>query len=192
MVTLVAGCLLGLTTFIVQQFWPVWHNKADFPINAQYCFLINIVFSTVLYVVVSLLTRTEDYNMEKLLHRGKYAVEGEALPELRPVKRWQSVFGITPMFNTRDRITAYVVVGWFLVWMGVFAIGMIYGTLADPGEAAWARFWHLYLYISFGLLVCTTLWLGIGGCRDMASLFRSMRETNRDFGDTGESKHNHH
>lgn len=187
MATLVAGSLLGLATFVVQQNWPVWHHKADFPINAQYCFLINILFSASLYVAASLLTRTEDHDMDKLLHRGPYAVEGEVLPELRPVKRWQSVFGITPMFNTRDRITAYVVVGWFLVWMGVFAAGMIYGTLADPGEAAWAKFWHIYLYISFGLLICTTSWLGIGGFKDLFALFRAMDRSDRDFGDTGES-----
>jgi hypothetical protein len=78
-------------------------------------------------------------------------------------------------------------VGWFLVWLGVFAAGMIYGTIADPGEKAWAGFWHIYLYISFGLLFCTTLWLGIGGFRDMISLFRAMRSTERDFSDTGES-----
>ncbi|MBN8460072.1 MAG: hypothetical protein J0M04_19770 [Verrucomicrobia bacterium] len=184
--TLLAGSLVGLVFFALQQVWPVWYDKADFPLNGQYCFLINIIFSTLLYVGLSLFSPEPDHNMDRLLHRGAYAVPGEELPELRPTKRWQTIFGITPMFNGRDRLTAYLIVGWFLVWLGVFAGGMIYGTIVGPSEMAWAGFWQVYLYVGFGLLVCTTLWLGIGGVRDMIHLFRSMKGTDRDFGDTGD------
>ena len=194
--TLLTGSALGMAFFGLQQHWPkvqphllsLWPNLPadDFPINGQYCFLINIIFSTCLYATVSLLTCRSDCNMEKLLHRGAYAVKGEELPELRPTKWWQTIFGITPMFNRRDRVTAYLVVGYFLFWLGVFAAGMIYGFVADPGDAAWARFWHVYIYISAGLLVITTVWLGIGGLRDLVSLFRSLRTADRDYSDTGE------
>jgi hypothetical protein len=123
--------------------------------------------------------------MEKMLHRGAYALKGEALPELRPTRWWQTIFGITPMFNKRDRLTAYLIVGWFLAWLGVFAAGMIYGSLADPGEAAWAKFWHVYLYINFAVLLGSTLWLGLGGLRDLRNLLTSLGSTERDFSDTG-------
>jgi solute:Na+ symporter, SSS family len=189
MTTLLAGSAVGVTFFILQQGWPYWHDKAEFPVNGQYCFLINIVFSTLLYAAVSFLTCKEDFNMDRMLHRGRYAVPGEELPLFRPTKRWQTIFGITPMFNRRDRVTAYLIVGYFLVWLGVFAVGMIYGAIVDPGALAWARFWHFYLYISAGLLVVTTIWLGIGGLGDMASLFRSLRSADRDFSDTGEAAH---
>lgn len=189
MATLIAGSVVGFIFFVLQQGWPHWYDKAEFPINGQYCFLINIVFSTALYCVVSVLTGRSEFDMDRLLHRGAYAVKGEELPVLLPTKWWERIFGITPMFNRRDRITAYVVVGWFLAWLGVFAAGMIYGYAADPGEATWARFWHGYLFISFGLLIGTTLWLGIGGIRDVRDLFRSMSAGDRDFSDTGECKH---
>lgn len=187
--TLIAGSLIGLTTFIVQQTWPHFHNHADFPVNAQYCYLFNIIFSITLYVVVSLLTCKEEVNMDKLLHRGAFAVQGEELPNMRPTRWWQNFFGITPMFNRRDRITAYVIVGWFLVWLGVFIVGMIYGWVADPSDAVWAKFWHVYLFISVGVLVGSTLWLGIGGLRDLRRLFRSLRSAERDFSDDGTVKH---
>ena len=161
----------------------------EFPINSQWVFLITIVFSIVLYVVVSLFDKRHAFNMDKMLHRGAYAVPGEALPDLRPTQWWQTIFGITPMFNRRDRATAYLIVGYFLFWLGVFAVGMIYGTIVDPGELAWAKFWHVYIYISAGLLVCSTVWLGIGGLRDLVSLFRSLSDVDRDYSDTGEVKH---
>ena len=189
MTTLISGSLLGMVFFAFQQFWPHWHDKAEFPINGQLCFLINIIFSTIAYVSVSLFTNVYDFNMEKLLHRGEYAVKGEALPELRPTRWWQTIFGITPLFNRRDRITAYLVVGWFLAFLGVFIVGMVYGYLVDPGEAVWARFWHVYLFISFGLLAVSTVWLGIGGLKDVRNLFTSLQQSGRDFSDTGEMKH---
>jgi SSS family solute:Na+ symporter len=188
MATLLAGSAVGLTFFILQQVWPLTHGRAEFPINGQYCFLINIIFSVLLYVTVSLLTAEKDFNMDKMLHRGPYAAPGEELPNLRPTRWWQTIFGITPMFNRRDRITAYLIVGYFVAWLGVFAAGMIYGTLFDPGALVWAKFWHVYIYISAGLLVLCMLWLGIGGLRDLASLFRSLRGTDRDYSDTGEAQ----
>jgi SSS family solute:Na+ symporter len=197
--TLLAGAALGTAFFVCLQFWShvqpllarAWPNLPadEFPINGAFCFLINIIFSIVLYTTVSLLTCRQDFNMYKLLHRGAYAVPGEELPTLRPTRWWQTIFGITPMFNRRDRITAYLVVGYFLVWLAVFAIGMIYGTLYHPGDAVWAQFWHVYIYISTGLLLVTTVWLGIGGLRDLASLFRSLRRADRDYSDTGEMAH---
>jgi hypothetical protein len=164
-------------------------KEEAFPINGQYMFLITILFSVALYGLVSRLDPQPAFNMEKMLHRGPYAVKGEELPDLLPTKKWQTLFGITPMFNRRDRLTAYLIVGWFLVWLGVFAAGMIYGAVADPGEAAWAKFWHVYLYIGFAVLVSTTLWLGIGGLRDLRNLLRSLASTERDFSDDGSVKH---
>jgi SSS family solute:Na+ symporter len=187
MSTLIAGSVVGMIFFVLQQGWPVWYQKAEFPINGQYCFLINIAFSILLYVGISLLTCTESFNMERMLHRGPYAAAGEVLPELRPTRWWQSVFGITPMFNRRDRITAYIIVGWFLFWLGTFIAGMTYGYLANPRDELWVDFWLVYLCLNFAVLVGTTLWLGIGGIKDVLALFKTMRGADRDFSDTGET-----
>jgi hypothetical protein len=97
------------------------------------------------------------------------------------------VFGITPMFNRRDRLTAYAVVGYFLFWLVVFAAGMLYGHFRQPSDAVWAKYWHAYIYISAGLLLVTTVWLGIGGLRDLRNLFRSLSTGKRDYSDTGEA-----
>ncbi len=189
MTTLILGSIVGMVFFVLQQGWPYWYDKAEFPINGQYCFLINIVFSVILYVSLSLLTRQEDFNMDKMLHRGEYADKNEVLPELRPTQWWQRIFGITPMFNLRDRITAYVIVGWFLFWLGAFLFGMAYGYLVAPKDSVWVNFWYFYLCLNFVVLVGTTLWLGIGGIKDVLSLFKTMGAKDRDYSDTGETKH---
>jgi SSS family solute:Na+ symporter len=184
MMTLVCGAVLGIAHIVLRWGWEGWTGH-EFPINSQWVFLITILFSVVLYVLVSWLDPQPAFNMDRMLYRGQYAAIGEPLPELRPTRWWQTIFGITPMFNQRDRLTAYLIVGWFLAWLGVFAAGMIYGWIADPGPLAWAKFWRVYLYISFGVLVGTTVWLGIGGLRDLRNLLGSLRSTERDFNDDG-------
>lgn len=186
--TLVLGAALGIAHIVLRWGWDGWTGH-EFPINSQWVFLLTILFSVGIYVGVSLLTTQKDFNMDRMLYRGIYAAQGEALPELRPTRWWQTIFGITPMFSRRDRLTAYLIVGYFLAWLGVFAAGMVYGLVADPGQAAWAKFWHVYLYFSFGLLVSSTCWLGIGGLRDLRNLLHSLRSTERDFKDDGSVNH---
>jgi SSS family solute:Na+ symporter len=127
--------------------------------------------------------------MDKLLHRGKYAIADELLTHDQPVAGWQRIFGITRMFKLEDRVTAYFLMGYFLLSLLTFATGMTIGYLKSPTEDQWAGFWGIFLIVQLALLIISTFWLGIGGIRDTRRLFRSMRSDSRDPGDTGELKH---
>jgi SSS family solute:Na+ symporter len=192
--TLVSGTLLGIAFLVLHTGWQVWFGK-DFPLNGQWIFLATIIYSILVYVTVSLLDPKLEFNMQKMLHRGPYAIAGEEAPEHHPTRWWQIIFGITPMFNRRDRLTAYAIVGFFLFWLGVFLAGTTYGVISLYGLVPeisvqqWASFWHVYLYMAFGVLVITTLWAGIGGLRDLANLIRGLRSADRDFTDDGRVQH---
>ncbi len=139
--------------------------------------------------MASLASNEPDHDMDKLLHRGPYAIAGEHTGTNETVAWWQRLFGITKQFNREDRITAYLVIGYFLASLVVFAFGMLYGKLLKPNDDAWANFWHVYLITQIILLVCTTTFLGSGGIRDMLRLFRQLRSNARDFSDDGTVKH---
>ena len=81
------------------------------------------------------------------------------------------------------------IVGWFLLWLGVFVSGTLYGIIADPGEEVWAKFWHVYIWILFVLALITTIWFTCGGLRDMLYLFRSLKTQKRDYDDDGTVRH---
>jgi SSS family solute:Na+ symporter len=181
--TLVLGALIGAAGIVVTIGWPYWFEHR-FPVNPQWIFFITIFVCMASYIGISLLGRV-NYDMDKLLHRGRWAVEHDQTHVSIPTRWHEKIFGIDREFNRRDRLIAYMIVGWFLMWLLVFAIGTIYAWLAQPGETDWAQFWLIYLYILFGMAVITTLWFTIGSCSDLLYFFRSLRTQQRDYSDDG-------
>lgn len=90
------GSVLAVSGILVRNiiwpfFLPGWKEKwADvqwlvelpdqFPLNGMQMSFITAVIAVLAYVICSLLSRTPPANMEKLLHRGKYAVEPKDVP----------------------------------------------------------------------------------------------------------------
>jgi SSS family solute:Na+ symporter len=179
---------MGVFGIVVTLGWPQWFDGVKFPINPQWWFLITIVTSIIAYVGISLLGN-ESFNMEKMLHRGHYRIADESPNPPRPTKLFHKVFGITPEFNGADRVTAYLIMGWFLFWMLFFLLGSAYAYLGSPSERIWAGFWRVYLYILFFMGLIVAVWLSWGGLRDTVTMFRSLRTQERDFGDDGMVKH---
>ena len=102
-------------------------TPVDFPINSYEITFIAICVSITLYVIVSKLTCRQPFNLERMLHRGKYALDGEN----KSVMKWtfrnvlSKLIGITPAYSKGDRIIAYVlffysiVYGFFLMFVAV-------------------------------------------------------------------------
>jgi SSS family solute:Na+ symporter len=188
--TLIFGAVLGTAGSVVTLGWPSWVG-GKFPINPQWLFCLTILASTAFYWVVSVMGK-EVFDMDKLLHRGKYAIEEDQTHVDIPTRWYEKIFGITREFNRFDRFLAYAIVGWFLMWLGVFVIGMIYGVVAKPEETAWAKFWHVYLFILFVIALFTTVLFTVGGFKDLMHLFKVLKTQVRDFDDDGtvESREN--
>jgi SSS family solute:Na+ symporter len=196
-ITLIFGLVVGTALLILTQLWvdiaPHFPAlPAKFPLSGQVSYLGTAFASILLYVVVSLLDKQPDHDMDQLLHRGKYTLPNELLAHDQPVSGWQRIFGITRMFNREDRVTAYFLMGYFLLSLLVFATGMVIGVLKHPTESQWAAFWGIFLIVQVCLLVTSTLWLGIGGVRDTLRLFVGIKAEQADDADTGEVRHNNH
>ncbi len=181
--TLIFGAALGTFGLVVTMGWPKWFDS-KFPVNPQWLFFMTIVASTIFYWFLSILDRRE-FDMDKLLHREKYAIEEDQTHVDIPTKWYERIFGITHEFNRFDRVLAYAIVGWFLMWMGVFFIGMIYGKIASPEETGWAKFWYIYLFILFAVALVTTVLFTVGGFKDLVYLFKTLKTQKRDFEDDG-------
>lgn len=143
------------------------------------------------YVVVSLLER-KTFDLDALLHRGKHAIAGEVEYSGGTVSRWGRLLAFTPEHTRGDRITAVLTVGLIGSWFVIFVVGTVWalvylgrgGSLAGMTDT-WLTYWRWRIWFMLASAVIATVWLGIGGVRDMRSLLRQLGTANRDDTDDG-------
>ena len=165
------------------------HWPARFPINGQYMFFIAMLTAVTLYVGVSLLTCREDFNMERMLHRGQYAMEPTSDTTKAPVRRQSKLeefIGIDDEFTRGDRILAWSVMLWSMAWFVLFVVITLWNLIARWPLKWWGTYWH-YEMIILPLLVMgvTTVWFWVGGVRDLIRLFQRLKTVRRNDLDDG-------
>ena len=161
--------------------WIHWEvNELRFPVNSiEYLFFANI-FTILLYIVVSLCTCRKDFNMDRMLHRGKYAPAGEPAPEpflWTPMNVLKRMVGITSEYTKGDKVIAYALFFHSFVFSFLCCfVGVAIWNRFSPWPVAW---WSRYfLVVNFGvplaIAAITTVWFSIGGVRDLFRLFRDL------------------
>jgi SSS family solute:Na+ symporter len=127
------------------------------------------------YLLVSLFGPRSLHNMDKLLHRGPYAVAGESTATWADAATWMEKLGFSKDFTGRDKVVTYITVGWPLVWTLIFVVVTAYNLLFGVSAEAWTAYWHGWTWF---ILVCgsvVTVWFTIGGLKDMRYMYRRLR-----------------
>ena len=70
---MITGAIIALTGIVAEQIWTYFYGKS-FPVSFKIWTAIAIASSIAAYVIISLLSR-EEFDMDKMLHRGKYTIE---------------------------------------------------------------------------------------------------------------------
>ena len=168
--------------WLSSPFEPYIHWQMDAvkcPVNAiEFNFFLSVL-CVILYLGVSRLTCRKPFNLDRMLHRGKYG-----LGEKREIKqKWtlrtvfSNLIGITPEYTRGDKAIAW----------GVFLYSFVYGfVLAFVGVVVWnvihpwpVKWWCWYFVIQFFVIPCilacfTTVWFGVGGFFGLRQLFRDL------------------
>ena len=179
--------------------WIEW--KADpvtFPINSYELLFIASVLAIVSYIIASFI-RYKPFDLDKLLHRGKYAdsddLEAQAAGVRRNIPCWKlplvwckMLLGIDRNYTKGDKIIAW----------SVFLYSFVYSfLLAFVGVCAWNKIrpwtqegWNTFFFYNElvipGILgIVSTVWMGIGGFMDMKALFRDLAKRVDDPEDNG-------
>ena len=138
------------------------------------------------YIAVSLLNRKNPFNMDKMLHRGAYAVkEDEHIASALPVRGFKALIGVTDEFTKTDKIIYYCCTGWMLFQTVVFLIGTVYMTVAPVSDRAWLIYWkiHIGIFLTVGFIV--TIWFTIGGSMDVVRMYKRLATIQRNEADDG-------
>ena len=181
---MIVGSALAVGGFVARTV------NSNFPIQGQWIYGISIFASVSTYILVSLIGAKTNFNMDKMLHRGKYVVKEDIVQAAKKLARWKKLFGITSAFTKADIFIYFLALGYTLgIFIACLSFGIWYKLSRINGVAVnntnWAFFWKWYLYISLGMAVVFTVWLLIGGIIDLRNLFISLGKARRSELDDG-------
>jgi SSS family solute:Na+ symporter len=172
---MITGSLLSLGGIAAQTIY-----RDDFPLNGAQVAFFTCLISITIYVAVSLLTSREDFNMDRMLHRGEYAsikplVGDVPLVATRRVT-WGKLIGFDENFTLGDKWIAGGIFAWGMLLFFTFVIGTIWNLIAPWPIPVWSAFWHV-IGIGIPLLfaIVTGVWFTWGGIRDMRALSRRLK-----------------
>ena len=147
----------------------------------------SIAISIWFYVIISLLSWArgrEPHDMDKLLHRGVHAIQGDK--SQTPSKgSWFERLGFDPEMTRWDRTTTAITLLWPLGFTLLFIVITIYAVYFGLSREWWVGYWHWWTWLTFGVAGVVTIWFTIGGFRDLLRMFRRLRSYVADEHDDG-------
>ncbi|MBO7153348.1 MAG: sodium:panthothenate symporter, partial [Lentisphaeria bacterium] len=170
----------------------VWEmNAVKCPINSYEFYFITMIVSLILYVTVSYLTCREPFNLDKMLHRGAYHIEGQgAVKEKITWKSfWGKIIGITGEYSKGDKVIAWAVFFYCFVYGfgGTFLAVLIWNFFAPWKIEWWGNYFLVVFLVVPGIIsLITTFWFGIGSLIDMRRLFTDLRKHAENPQDNGQ------
>jgi SSS family solute:Na+ symporter len=199
---MISGSGLAVSGIILQQCWKTiqpWllqllpdsqfliDSPNKFPVNGQVMYFWTMVTSILLYIIVSLLTCRKDFNMEKMLHRGQYAIADDQVNTINTKKNsWRSLIGIDQNFTRGDKAISISVFSWTMFWWVVFVIVTVWNLISPWSLNWWSVYWKYYaIIIPLVIGMVTTVWFVWGGVLDLKHLFKNLKVYKPDDNDDG-------
>lgn len=200
---MITGMFLAITGIALQNIiWPFvlpglkgsypscsWlqHLPAKFPINGMVLTALFALTAVSVYVVISLLSKNPHFNMDRMLHRGEYAIKGEHIDvQAEPVKGWRVLFNWGGKEFTKGDRLIYAVTFWFnMLGVIAFIVGTIWFVTIGISDKAWSLFWYYKTAVAIIAGCIAVIWLLFGGFKDLFEMFRTLKTAKRDEHDDG-------
>ncbi len=140
-----------------------------------------------LYIIVSLLGKKHHFNMDKMLHRGKYKIEGDSSADILEAQTIWQKFGFSKDFSRTDYFIAGITIAWPVFWSVVFIVGSLFRNRIS--DTSWFEFWYGWLWFMLALGVVLTIWFTVGGIGNIIEFFQRLREQHAASADDGFVRH---
>ncbi len=172
-------------------------DPVKFPINSYEIFFLISLFTLFLYCVVSYFTMKEPFNLDRMLHRGKYSVNGEEKVYLKNQFSFRNIFsvllGITSDYSKGDKFIAWILFIQSFIWSFLVTfVGVVIWNMVSPWPLAW---WGHYFFITIIAVplvfsIISVFWFGIGGAIGLVQLFKDLENREIDPLDNGQVEGN--
>ena len=194
---IIIGAFISVSGVLVKQISVEWLNDTSSyvqlknilefirNINGQEYWGISMGASAFAYVMVSLLDNSEPFNMDKLLNRGKYAIEGEKKIINENTELGWKIFLMGEEFTRGDKLIYILNYAWTGIWTLVFIVGTIYNLSNEVSDASWMFFWRNYIYIFIVISLVIIVWFTVGGFHDLKIMMDKLKTEKRDHHDDG-------
>ncbi|MCI5778650.1 MAG: sodium:panthothenate symporter [Lentisphaeria bacterium] len=158
----------------------VWKMDAvKCPINSYEFYFMTMLITLALYIIVSYATCKKPFNLERMLHRGKYNLDGENKTRepwtLRNV--FSKLIGITPEYTTGDKVIAWLFFFHAFIYQFIltFLVVLIWNLFSPWPMDWWGKYYFIVQLCVPGVMAAvSTVWFGIGGIKDLIRLFRDL------------------
>lgn len=155
-------------------------DPIKFPINSMEIYFITMMLCILIYCLVSWITYRGPFNLDRMLHRGIYSIDGEK--NIKTAWTFRNVFskliGITSEYTRGDKIIAWSVFLYSFVYKFIitFLLVVLYNAVSP-----WPMKWWGYYFLVVSLIVpgivaaISTVWFSIGGAIDLRRLFIDLK-----------------
>jgi SSS family solute:Na+ symporter len=173
------GSMLTVGGIVAQQVYS--HYDGTFPLNGVQIAFFSSLIAVSVYIATSLLTCKEDFNLDQMLHRGKYAqiktLVGDTRIEHKRKAGWGKLIGLDDNFTLGDKWIAGGMFGWSMFWFFVFIVITVWNLAAPWHTDSWSNYYHFTGFcLPIFFAVVTGIWFTWGGLRDMKALFRRLKQ----------------
>jgi solute:Na+ symporter, SSS family len=208
------AAILGIAFNLEQQLWvPLDHlmtawfgttgaigrffaaHPDESPVNDLQLAVFISAIAGVAYVTVSLLTCREDFNLDAMLHRGKYRIAAEDPRPGAGEKRslLSRLLDMDEHFTTGDKALTVTTVAWTFFWKAVAVAAVLWTLFVARLSPDWwfgySMLTSIWLTLILGCVV--TVWFLFGVTRDLGALVQSLRQSRRNDADDGTVKAHH-
>jgi len=184
---LISGSILAVGGLILKHLEVPWVVNNPY-LTGQWIWFWAMMVAIGLYLAASLLGKRQRFNLEKMLHRGRYRVRGDHDTAQAPAKTkwsWKTALGITDEFSLGDKIIYGIAIGKSMVLFVLFVIMTTLAVVVGLSDRQWSYYHRIMLAFWIFTSFAVAVWLTIGGVRDGIALFRDLKNVTRDYTDDG-------
>jgi SSS family solute:Na+ symporter len=177
--SMVTGSSVAGLGIIAKQF------DRDFLFNGQQMYFFAMVSAVLVYVTISLL-QNRSFDIDRILHRGKYR---DLLPpeerQKNPPQTGFAALGPGPDFTRKDRLVLWITLGMQAsFFLSAVLISVVY-LFFRFSDSVWFTIWFTLILIWIAKAIIAFIWLLIGGTKDLKEAIIYLRSAKRNQLDDG-------